>query len=149
MRRVVVGVGDSPLGSIAEFLIIIPAIPPGRNGADPAVRTGRQRPAFTLANTSKNDLQFTPIALSGAVRTPTDARLVPHRTAARVHRRRPSAAGDPRRGDTIASRKTAATAAGIVPGSDWSNKRLSFVRTKRRATTGDQRGAHDGSALSR
>lgn len=48
------------------------------------------------------------------------------------------------RGYNPLSIKKAAPAAGTVPGSDESNKRLSVVRAKRRATTGDQRGAHNG-----
>lgn len=48
------------------------------------------------------------------------------------------------RGYNSLSLKKAAPAAGTVPGSDESNKRLSVVRARRRATTGDQRGANDG-----
>ncbi len=60
-------------------------------------------------------------------------------------RDRPTPVGDPGLGGTIPYLlKKTVPAAGTVPGSDESDNRLSVVRARRRATTRDQRGAHNG-----
>ena len=69
-----------------------------------------------------------------------------HRSDRCPHAERPPDTGRrpwAREYDSLSLKKTVPVA-GTVPGSDESNKRLSVVRARRRTTTRDQRGAHDG-----
>ena len=70
--------------------------------------------------------------------------MVPLWTVALALSPGPMPIGDPASGIQSPLLKRTAAAAGVVPGADESNKRLSVVRARRRATTGAQCGAHDG-----